>query len=122
MYCITNKSMNWYIAKIVFQIVTASRPNAHQFDEHLRLIAASSKEEAVLKARIIGVQLEDNRARIDAQQPRWEFVNVADIQPLKNLNDGIELYSTIRQHEPSDEYIRYVHLRAAALQTESLHA
>ena len=114
--------MNWYIAKIVFRIVTESNANTNQFDEHLRLISASSKEEAVLKARVLGLNEEDYFLNDNLQPIKWEFVNVLDLQPLTEVRDGIELYSHIHEDERGEEYIRYVHLRAAALQAENMLA
>lgn len=111
--------MNWYIAKIVFRICTESA-QARQFDEHLRLIAAESKEEAVLKARILGLKEEDYFLNDRCQPVRWEFVNVLDVQPLMELHDGVELYSHIQEQDCEDEYIRYVHLRAASLQADAV--
>jgi Domain of unknown function (DUF4288) len=109
--------MNWYITKIVFRILTKSKTHIGQFDEQLRLIAASSKEEAVLKARVLGLNEEDYFLNNNHQPVAWEFINVLDVQPLTDLKDGLELYSNIREHDR--EYIRYVHLRAASLQAEN---
>lgn len=109
--------MNWYIAKIVFRINTESKTSKDQFDEHLRLIAADTQEEAVLKARVLGLKEEDYFLNSNDQLVKWEFVNVLDVQLIKELCDGIELYSKIFEEEKSDDYIRYVHLRAANLQT-----
>lgn len=108
--------MNWYIARIVFSIQTEEKSSKDQFDEHLRLIAATSQEEAVLKARVLGLQEEDGLINSKAKA-RWEFVNVLDVQPIEALVDGIELYSTIFEKDKSDDYIHYVHLRASHLQT-----
>jgi Domain of unknown function (DUF4288) len=108
--------MNWYIAKIVFRIDTEAKTSKDQFDEHLRLIAAETQEEAVLKARMLGLKEEDYFLNKSDQLVKWEFVNVLDVQLIEALNDGIELYSKIFEKEKSDDYIRYVHLRAASLQ------
>jgi hypothetical protein len=112
--------MNWYIAKIVFRILTESKAGVGQFDEHLRLIMATSKEEAVLKARVLGLSEEDYFLNHHHQPVAWEFINVLDVQPLADLRDGLELYSNIHEHDQGSEYIRYVHLRAASLQTENV--
>jgi hypothetical protein len=109
--------MNWYITKIVFRISTETKTGKDQFDEHLRLVAADTHEEAVLKARVLGLKEEDYFINNNDQLVKWEFVNVVDVQLIEALNDGIELYSKIFEMEKSDDYIQYVHLRAAALQT-----
>ena len=41
--------MNWYIAKIVFRIITGDGNHMPQFDEQLRLINANNEEEAFEK-------------------------------------------------------------------------
>jgi hypothetical protein len=43
--------MNWYLTKIVFQIICGDGDHTPQFDEQLRLISASSKEAAISKAQ-----------------------------------------------------------------------
>ena len=42
--------MNWYLTKIVFQIICGDGDHTPQFDEQLRLIRADKKEEALLNA------------------------------------------------------------------------
>jgi len=108
--------MNWYIAKIVFKISNGGVQHKSQFDEHLRLIQATSFEEAILKARILGIREEDYFLN-DQQQPvKWEFVNVSELFPLNEIKDGLEVYSQIREIEEAKLYIHSVHQRAASLQ------
>ncbi|CAN5206704.1 hypothetical protein BH09BAC3_BH09BAC3_03600 [soil metagenome] len=105
----------WYVAKIVFKICNDRRP---QFDEHLRLIDATSFEEAFLKARIIGITEEDHFINDREQSVKWEFVNVAELLPLRELKDGLEVYSQIKETEEAGEYVHYVHQKAMSLQLE----
>lgn len=108
--------MNWYIAKIVFKISNGCDQHKSQFDEHLRLIQANSFEEAILKARMLGIRDEDYFLN-DRQQPvKWEFVNVSELLPLHEIKDGLELYSQIQEIEEASSYIHGVHQRAASLQ------
>lgn len=109
--------MNWYIAKIVFRINTEVKTSKDQFDVHLRLITANTQEEAVLKARVLGLKEEDFFLNNNEQLVKWEFVNVLDIQQIETLADGAELCSKIFEKEKSEDYIQYVHLRATYLQT-----
>ena len=46
--------MNWYLSKIIFRIVCGEGQHTPQFDEQLRLIAASDEQEAFQKALAIG--------------------------------------------------------------------
>lgn len=108
--------MNWYIAKVIFKIIQPVESPVSQFDEHLRLIEANSFEEALLKARVLGITEEDHFIN-DQQQPvKWEFVNVAELIPLQDLKDGLEVYSQIQEREEASSYIQYVHQKAASLQ------
>ena len=107
--------MNWYIAKVIFKISNFSGQQTSQFDEHLKLIQANGFEEAMLKARRIGITEEDQFINDKQQMVKWEFVNVSDLLPLNELKDGIEVYSQI--HETDEKsYVHYVHQKAASLQ------
>ena len=108
--------MNWYIAKVIFRIATATAPGKSQFDEHLRLIEAASFEEALLKARVLGLKEEDQFINDRNQPVKWEFVNVSELAPLHELKDGVEVYSQIQEREEDNSYIHYVHQKAALLQ------
>lgn len=105
----------WYIAKIIFQIKGEGmvRP---QFDEHLRLIEADNFEDAFLQARIIGINSEDSVINQKHGSVNWEFVNVADIQPVKELRNGLELHSQVRELDEAGGYISYIHNQAAIMQ------
>ncbi len=109
--------MNWYITKIVFNI--AADHSSHQFDEQLRLVTAESKEEAFLKARTIGLREEDTFYNDKMKEVKWEFVNVSEIIPIRNLEDGTELYSRIHETEEATSYINFVHRKAIALRKNS---
>lgn len=107
--------MNWYISKIVFRITAENTQHKPQFDEQLRLIAAASDEQAFLKARTIGISEEDSFLNEKKNKVKWEFINVAEIIPLKNLEDGMEIYSQIHETEEAKSYIHCVHQKAIFL-------
>ena len=107
--------MNWYITKIVFNISAEGSSNKKQFDEQLRLVVAESKEEAFLKARTIGLNEEDTFYNDKNKIVKWEFINVSEVLPLKNLEDGIELYSRIHETEEGSSYINFIHQKAIAI-------
>jgi hypothetical protein len=104
--------MNWYISKIVFKISAENTHHTPQFDEQLRLIAADSEEQAFLKARTIGISEEDSFLNDKKNKVKWEFINVAEIVPLKNLEDGMEIYSQIHETEEAKSYIHCIHQKA----------
>ena len=105
----------WFIAKLVFNISTAQQDHKPQFDEQLRLITATTLEEAFLKARKLGLQDEDSFLNDDHHRVKWEFINVAEILPLTSLEDGIELYSQVHETDEAKSYIQDVHQRAIFL-------
>ena len=107
--------MNWYITKIVFNISAEGSSNKKQFDEQLRLVVAESKEEAFIKARTIGLNEEDTFYNDHNKIVKWEFINVSEVLPLKNLEDGIELYSRIHETEEGSSYINFIHQKAIAI-------
>jgi hypothetical protein len=108
--------MGWYIAKIIFQIRTGELGGKSQFDEHIRLIEADHFEEAFLKSRVLGLQEEASFLNHQRKTVAWEFVNVSEIIPLKELKDGQELYSQIHETEEAGHYIHFVHQKAVAMQ------
>jgi hypothetical protein len=108
--------MNWYLAKIIFKITSAVGIQRSQFDEHLKLIRATSFDEAFLKARMLGISEESSFLNEKQREVKWEFVNVADLFPLPDLKDGQELYSQIHETEEAAHYINYVHQKAATMQ------
>lgn len=111
--------MNWYISKIVFGI-SADNQQAQQFDEQLRLIQADSTEEAFLKARMIGLAEEDSFVNDDNKRIKWEFINIAELVPLKKLEDGVELYSQIHEMDEAKTYITFIHQKAVHLRLKAM--
>jgi hypothetical protein len=110
--------MNWYISKIVFRISSANTEHKPQFDEQLRLIAATSNEEAFLKARKLGLSEEDAYLNDQNNTVKWEFINVSEVVPLTKIEDGMELYSNIHETEEAKSYIHCVHQKAIFIRNE----
>lgn len=107
--------MKWYISKIVFKISAENTEHKPQFDEQLRLIAANSEEEAFHKARALGICEEDSFINDRKNTVNWEFINVAEIVGLRNLEDGMEIYSQIHETEEANAYIHCIHQKAVFL-------
>jgi Domain of unknown function (DUF4288) len=104
--------MSWFIAKIVFNLVTAHAPS--KFEEQLRLIEADSCEEAFFKAKAIGINEEGTLVEGD-NQIKWEYVDIADLFPLHSLGNGSEICSQTRETDAAHDYIRHVHERGMAI-------
>lgn len=104
--------MNWYLAKIVFQIVCGDGNHTAQFDEQLRLISARSKQQAFDKAIELGKAEEDSFYNIHQQPVQWSFVNVSELYRLEELLDGAEIYSKIKEEEDGNSYTDLIHRKA----------
>ena len=108
--------MNWYISKIVFQVIFSGREAMPQFDEQLRIIMASSKEEAFAKAQQLGNNEEGSVVNINnSQLIEWKFINVSALYQLKELLDGAEICSTTHEPESAENFIEMVHNKAACI-------
>src|ERR1051326_7252896 len=107
-----SKNMNWYLAKIVFRIICGDGDHTPQFDEQLRLISASSKEEAFKKAQRTGEKEEETFYNRRQQLVQWQFINVIEIYKISELIDGAELYSRIEERDNADAYIHVVNQKA----------
>jgi hypothetical protein len=104
--------MNWYLAKMVFRIVCGEGVHTPQFDEQLRLVGATTKEEAFQKAQQMGQQEEETFYNRKEQLVHWQFINISELYKLSDLIDGAELYSRIEEKENADAYIYTVHQKA----------
>ncbi len=111
--------MNWFLAKIVYRIICGEGDHTAQFDEQLRLIAASDDAEAFRKASVIGKQEEDCFYNQSEKLVQWKFVNVSELCRIAEIIDGVELYSRIEEKENGDLYAELVHKRAASLELNS---
>ena len=110
--CRKSKNMNWYLAKIVFRIICGDGDHTPQFDEQLRLISASSKEEAFKKAQLTGEKEKETFYNRRQQLVQWQFINVSEIYKLSELIDGAELYSRIEERDNAEAYIHVVNQKA----------
>ncbi|TXI68025.1 MAG: DUF4288 domain-containing protein [Cyclobacteriaceae bacterium] len=99
--------MNWYLVKLVFQIVNGT--TVAQFDEQMRLIQADELDWAIEKARVLG-WLEQSG---NADSLSWHFIDVADIRRVEALEDGIQLCSHTVEVEDASDYIHLTKLNSA---------
>ena len=113
--------MNWYLSKIVFQIICGDGGHAPQFDEQLRLVSASSKEEAFIKAQELGKREEDTFFNVKEQLVRWQFINVCELYLLSELIDGAEVYSRIEERDSADAYIQTINQKAENIYFTQTH-
>jgi len=107
--------MNWYVAKIVFRVISGEGNHNAQFDEQLRLISGNTEQEAFKKATQIGIDNQDSFLNNREQTVKWQFIDVAEINPINALTDGTELYYNIHEAPDADLYIAWAHHKSALL-------
>ncbi len=107
--------MNWYVAKIVFRIISGDGNHHAQFDEQLRLINANDEHQAFEKATTIGINNQESFLNNQSQPVQWQFIDVAEINQLNELADGTELYYQIHEAPDADLYMAWTHHKSALL-------
>ena len=112
--------MNWYLAKIIFNININNGMNASQFDEQLRLIEAQTPDEAFFKARALGKQEEESFINEKKNTVDWKFIDVAELTQLNELKDGSEIYSNTHEADEVNAYIKFVKHKAMLIQSNHL--
>lgn len=113
--------MNWYLTKLIYQIICGNGEHTPQFDEQLRLIEAYDELEAFHKAQKIGEHEQDTFFNSKEKLVQWKFIDVCEVHKLDELIDGAEIYSRIKEEEDGDIYIKVIKLKAAHLLQQSLH-
>jgi Domain of unknown function (DUF4288) len=112
--------MNWYLTKIVYQIICGDGNHTPQFDEQLRLIAAADEHEAFRKAKQIGVMEQESFLNEKQHLVKWKFINVCELYKLSELIDGAELYSRIQEADDAGRFIEIVHRKADYIQGDNV--
>jgi hypothetical protein len=112
--------MNWYLAKLVFNINIDNGSNNGQFDEQTRMIQAPNIEAAFYKARTLGKKQEESFVNTKNSLVEWKFIDVVEIYALNSVKDGEEIYSTTHEKENAKNFIRYVQDRSMLIQAKSL--
>ena len=107
--------MNWYIAKLVFRVVQHNEKIA-QFDEQLRLIEAEDDQQAFEKAQAIGAGEEEIFMNERREPVKWIFVNVAELQEVQHLKDGVQLCSRTEESEDPELYSNAINKKARNIQ------
>jgi hypothetical protein len=112
--------MNWYLAKLIFNINIDNGNNNKQFDEQTRMIQAPNIEAAFYKARNLGKKHEESFVNNENSLVEWKFIDVAEIYALDSVKDGEEIYSTTHEQENAKSFIRYIQDKSMLIQAKSL--
>ena len=110
--------MNWYIAKVIFQIICGDGNHKPQFDEQLRVVSGENIAEAFQKACSIGKKEEDTFMNNNQKMVQWKFINVPEIYCLSEIVDGAEIYSKVEEADNADLYKVLVNGKAERLKKE----
>jgi len=109
--------MNWYMAKIVYRILTGDGTHKPQFDEQVRLVQAPDKKEAFDRARWLGRKHEFSFTNQKQQPVQWIFIDIAELHKLPDLNDGTEIYSRLSEADHAGTFIDIVHGNAEQIRS-----
>ena len=112
--------MNWYLTKIVYQIICGDGHHTAQFDEQLRLIQADDEQHAFSKAKQIGIMEQESFLNQKQHLVSWKFIDVCELYKLSELIDGAEIYSRIQEADDADKFIDMVHGKAGYITGENV--
>ena len=112
--------MNWYLTKIVYQIICGEGNHTAQFDEQLRLIAAPDEQQAFHKARQLGLMEEESFLNDKQHLVRWKFIDVCELYKLSELIDGAEIYSRVQEADDAARFIGMVKSKADYMMGENV--
>lgn len=63
----------------------------------------------------MGRQNQDKFENNQKQTVQWQFIDVAELNPVNELTDGAELYYNIHEEADADNYIKWTHHKSALL-------
>lgn len=112
--------MNWYITKIVYQIICGEGNHTAQFDEQLRLIRALDAQEAFQKAQRLGLTEEQCFRNDKHHLVQWKFIDVCELYQLSELIDGAEIYSRVQETDDAARFISMVRNKADYIMGENV--
>lgn len=112
--------MNWYLLKLVYQIICGDGNHKAQFDEQLRLVRADDRFHAFTKGRCIGENEQESFYNCNEKLVQWKFIDVSEIYVLENLSDGAELYSRINEVDDAKNYNSMLVAKANRLFQEAM--
>jgi hypothetical protein len=109
------EGMNWYLAKLVYRIITGDGSHTPQFDVQFRLIRAEEPEWALEKAQIIGRIGEASFANARNEPVNWKFMVVEDVRRISALDDGEQVYGQIVEPDDAGEYLELTRAKSQRL-------
>ncbi|MDA9555196.1 DUF4288 domain-containing protein [Pelobium sp.] len=111
--------MNWYVAKIIFQIEDKEM-NYPQFDEQLRLIDAINNDLALEMAYQLGLMQQDEIKSSKEHTLKWKFIAVTELYHLGEIEHGKEIHYQISEPEHAITYLEMIKEKAAGLKNRKI--
>ncbi len=100
--------MQWFVARIVFRIISGDGDHGPQFDEQLKLISARDEKAAFEKAHLIGRSGEDCFPNSLGENVVWKFIGIVELTKINGLEDGTELSSKIVEADHAGNYLDFI--------------
>ena len=111
--------MNWYLAKLIYQIIYGEGLYNTQFSEQLRLVEATDEVHAFTKAQLLGHKEESTLYNENEALVRWKFIDVCELILINTMADGAEVSSQINEPVCSKVYLKNVKRQASQLLADS---
>ena len=95
--------MRWFSARLLFvALVDGVHPPDALEEESIRLLRASSSEDATRRADELGAASTHEYENEAGQTVQWTFLETIEVQDLctEDLGDGAEVFSTFRRGAP----------------------
>jgi len=102
--------MNWYLAKLVFQVRSSEETHTPQFEEQCRLIYADEVSWAYEKASVLGRLDERGFLSHNQDTAAKKFIEVADLCLIGKWEDGAKLFSVIEKPNDANAYLEQIKL------------
>jgi hypothetical protein len=101
--------MTWYTAKLVYTIEKNLEKLATEIEEKLVLIEASNRIDALIKARQIGIEKQEQISLFNGNSLFWKFIDVVSLNEIEKWETGIEIHSSISEIDSMSqlEYFKY---------------
>ncbi|MFY8022106.1 MAG: DUF4288 domain-containing protein [Bacteroidia bacterium] len=105
--------MKWFTAKLVYTIEKNAEGLASEMEEKLILIEASSRLDALIKARQIGIEKQEEISLFNGNTLFWKFIEVVSLNEIEKWESGVELFSCTKELDSMSQldYMKYQGLK-----------
>ncbi|MFN3201153.1 MAG: DUF4288 domain-containing protein [Bradymonadia bacterium] len=98
--------MNWFSAKLLFAAFIDGRLNSDALvEESIIIFRATTAAAASIQADELGQKATHSYKNEVNEEVEWRYIRLLEIQDLgeTTLDDGVEVFSTMRRRSPEDE-------------------